>query len=201
MMLKKLMKNGIVIVAAAGAMALVGCGQNGGSNNGGGANSGDGSSAKPAEHAAKGAVKGAESAGRAADAKPGAGVVKTDSTAFDDSSPEGAISTYINRLKAVDFLGAAEICIEGAPGTTELLTLGNNFRQMDEDPEQASIGATARSLYKSDFKTLETVRIVEEDGVSVYEVSVLNKAPVNIRVELRDGVWRVIPPTNGTPVG
>jgi hypothetical protein len=194
-MLKKLMSNGIVVVVAAGAMALVGCGQNGGSssNGGGGAGSGDGSASKGAESA--------DSAGRATDAKPAGGVVTTGSTAFDDSSPEGAITTYINRLKAGDFLGAAEICIDGAPGTGELLTLGTKFNEMDADPEQASIGATARSLFVSDFKTLETVRIVEEEGVSVYEVSVLNKAPVNIRVELRDGVWRVIPPTNGTPIG
>jgi hypothetical protein len=35
----------------------------------------------------------------------------------------------------------------------------------------------------------------------VFEVKVLSKPAVNIRVEERDGAWWVIPPPGGMPMG
>ncbi len=197
MMLKKLMNNGIATVVAVGAMALVGCGQNGGSNNNSGSaaapTGGSGGDASGAvENAANNAANTASNAGSGG---------ATDSLELDDSSAEGAIYTYVNNLKAGDFFKAAEICVDSAPGTAELLKLGENFKNMEEDPANASIGATAKALFLDDFKTIEVNKVLEEDGVVVYEVGVINKAPLNIRVENRDGAWRVIPPTNGTPLG
>lgn len=201
MMLKKLMNNGIATVVAVGAMALVGCEQNSGSgNNGGSAAAPAGDTGHDAMDAASNAATNA--ANNAADtASNAASSGATDSLELDDSSADGAIYTYVNNLKAGNFFDAAKICVESAPGTAELLKLGENFKSMEEDPANASIGATAKALFLDDFKTIEVNKVLEEDGVVVYEVGVVNKAPLNIRVENRDGAWRVIPPTNGTPLG
>jgi len=197
MMLKKLMKNGVTVAVAVGAMALVGCGQGGGSGNGGG--SADGASDANGHSDADGHDHG-DGAGTAAPKSGGSGS-QAEATAFDDSSADGAIGTYIARLKAGDLLGASEICVDEAPGTEALRTIGTQINKMLQNPEEASIAETTRALYVGDFKTLEAAKTVEEDGVVVYEVTVINKAPVNVRVELRDGAWRVIPPTGGTPMG
>ena len=197
-MLKNLMKNGITVAAAIGAMALIGCGQNGDSNNNGDYSAANGVSNDASDTAGDTDANGNDATDTpdASNGDGAAGLVE-----FDDSSAEAAINTYINRLKAGDMVGAAEICVAEAPGTEALLTIGNKIIEMANNPENASLAETTKALFVDDFKTIEAVKTVEEDGVVVYEVSVINKAPVNIRVELRDGVWRVIPPIGGTPVG
>ncbi len=196
-MLKSLMKNGITVFAAVGVMALAGCGEKSG-NGGGNAAAPAGTDAvtddhSDADHSHDGD---AGDSGGAPAAGAGGG-----SVAFDDSSAEAAINTYVNRLKAGDFIGAAEVCLAEAPGTEKLTTIGEKFIEMENSLEDASIGATAKAIFTDDFKTMEIVKTLEEEGIVVYEVAVINKAPVNIRVENRDGVWRVIPPIGGTPIG
>jgi|GEM_PF-6950998 len=201
MMLKYLMRNGITVAVAIGAMSLVGCGQGGGSNNGGGG----GASATNGSVGGDGHDNGQAAVDHGVAVEPpsggGAGDAQAVVAAFDDSSADAAIATYINRLKAGDLVGAAEICVSEAPGTEALVKIGTKINEMEADPEDSSLAKTTRALYVSDLKTMEAVKTVEEDGVVVYEVSVINKAPVNIRVELRDGAWRVIPPIGGTPMG
>jgi len=203
-MLKELIRNGLVTGIAACALALAGCGQESGNGDGNGgagdsapagngaADTGDDASGADAENGAGDADQNGADPGEAA----GVG-----STEFNDATAEGAIMTYVNRLKSGDILGAAEICVEEAPGTDALIKLGTNIEKMQSEPENASMAETARQLFIQDFRTMEVAKAAEEDGVAVYEVSVINKGSVNIRVERRDGVWRVIPPVNGTPVG
>lgn len=203
---KNLMKNGIVAAAAAlGAMALIGCGEKGGAN----------SNSEVADGATKGAVAQVEDDGHGHGPDDGhdhgtpsggsasavANTIANDgSVALNDSSADGAINTYINRLKAGDLVGAAEICVAEAPGTDNLLKIGNNIERMLANPEDASVGETSKALFVGDLKAVDVVKQVEEEGVVVYEVTVLNKTPKMIRVELREGVWRVIPPTGGMPM-
>lgn len=196
-MLKNLMKNGITVFAAVGAMALIGCGEKSGTNGSAPATPANDATAD-AGHADAGSHDPAD-AGHGGDTHSGG--AGNASASLDDSSAEAALNTYMNRLKSGDFLGAAEVCLADAPGTAELITLGTNFANMANDPENASIGATAKAIFTDEFKTMESVKVLEEEGVVVYEVSLINKSPVNIRVENRDGVWRVIPPINGTPTG
>ena len=194
-MLKNLMKNGITVFAAVGVMALVGCGEKSGTSGSAPATPAGGATAD-AGHAAAGSHDPVEAA-HGGDAHTGGDA----SVSLDDSSAEAAISTYVNRLKAGDFLGAAEICLAEAPGTAELIKLGTNFENMANSPEDASIGATAKAMFTGDFETMEFTKVLEEEGVMVYEISILNKSPLNVRVENREGVWRVIPPISGTPIG
>lgn len=191
MMQKNLMKNGITVAVVVGALALTGCKEAGSGANAGTTPAGDPTDATPTS---------APNNGGTSTAGNNSGGGDAGSVAFNDLSAEGAINTYINRLKAVDFLGAAEICLPEAPGTGELIKLGTNIGNMEASAETASMAETTRALFKGDFKTLSAVKTVEEEGVAVYEVSVINKAPVNVRVEQRDGVWRVIPPSDGTPI-
>lgn len=198
MMLNRMKTNGfaglaVFAIATLGAVSLSGCGKGGGNANANGGGAGGSAPAGDTSHAGGGhADSGHADAGGAAEAI---------STAFDDSSADAALGTYLNRLKAGDMLGAAEVCVEEAPGTEALVTIGTRIQEMEADPETKSMAETTRALFTGDFKTLESSKMLEEDGVVVYEVSVINKAPVNIRVELRDGAWRVIPPVSGTPVG
>ncbi|MCB9848218.1 MAG: hypothetical protein H6814_07360 [Phycisphaeraceae bacterium] len=201
-MLNRMQRNGMVIVAAACALALVGCGKGGGNSSGGG---GGGASTAPMKdsHVAKGGgevAQGAKPAGTSSKPAPTADAAPA-KVALDDSSATAALNTYMNRLKAGDLLGAAEICVAEAPGTDALKTIGGNIQNMLDKPEDKSQGELALSLFIGDFKTLEAHQILEEEGVVVFEVGVVGKPPVNIRVENREGGWRVIPPVNGTPLG
>ena len=204
---KNLMRrNGVVAAVALGAMALVGCGEQGGST-------GSGADAGATDDAVSGAVTPVEKDGHgpadghdhgsssAGSAGAVANVIANDgSVALNDSSADGAINTYINRLKAGDLIGATEICVAGAPGTDNLLKIGRNIEKMLANPDQASVGEASKALFVNDLKAVDVVKQIEEEGVVVYEVTVLNKTPKMIRVELREGSWRVIPPTEGLPM-
>jgi len=187
MMLREKMTYGLTVAIAIGALALVGCNQKSSSD------SNDGSSE----------VDALDPAGRTdgGSTDQGGSHNEAASLELDDSSAEGAMNTYLNRLKAGDLLGAAEVCVAGAPGTDSLLRMGQNIKDMENSPEDASLAETAKALFVGDLKTVESVKMIEEDGVVVYEVKALNKPAVNIRVEERDGVWWVIPPPDGLPFG
>jgi hypothetical protein len=119
------------------------------------------------------------------------------SVAFDDSAPEAALATYLDRLAAKDLPGAAEICDPTSPGTVELEKRATNMIQASADTGMG-LSTLAGFLVEgvADATREETART--EDRVT-YLVTVPGKNPTECVVVRTPDGWRVQPPPNGVP--
>lgn len=117
--------------------------------------------------------------------------------AFDDSTPEAALATYLDRLAANDLPGAAEICDPISPGTVELEKRATNMIEASADTGMG-LSTLAGFLVQgvADATREETART--EDRVT-YLITVPGKNPTECVVVRTPDGWRVQPPPNGVP--
>lgn len=118
--------------------------------------------------------------------------------AFDDSSAEAAVATYVNRYMAGDFQGALEICDMSSEGAQQLAKQIEGFQKAQESGVQIDLSTFL-------VQGLEGIRWERVEDKSTDERVEFNlivpTRPKNktCAAVLIDGAWRVQPDSSGNP--
>jgi len=176
------------MIAACGALGVTGCG--GSESSDSSDDAGAETAAKETPRTAQQALPGAAPATNAGDEAP-----EREQIAFDDSSPQAAMDTYMTRLAAGDLSGAAEVCVEGSPGRAALEKTAQGLENAVADGMDR---ATMESMLVGDIRAMTWEAVETGDGVVVFEVtSPAANAPTRIEARDMGGFWRVNPPAQG----
>lgn len=117
---------------------------------------------------------------------------------LDVASAEGAMKTWLGRLQAGDFRGAAEACDKAAPGHQQLLKLADNMDAVRKDVG-AEMANFAIARMADDMKQVAYVKKSEDPTVVVYDMMKGDKKVAEIQVGKSGDAWRVVPPPSGMP--